>query len=71
MKGSSVEVEHSQAGRHLQTMIHPEENDKTPLVVNKSMKRKTISASIWASDDHPLSISTFLPLLNVLSFSSK
>jgi hypothetical protein len=35
------------------------------------VKRKTIQASIWASDEHPLSIGTFLPLLNVLSFSSK
>lgn len=42
-----------------------------PLVLNKSMKRKTVSANIWASNEHPLSIGTFLPLLHVLSFSSK
>jgi hypothetical protein len=52
----------------VQTMIHP---DESPLVVNKTVKRKTVQASIWASSEHPLSIGTFLPLLNVLSFSSK
>lgn len=66
LKLTGVEVEPQ---RHLQTMIQPED---TPLVqVNKTVKRKTIQASIWASDEHPLSIGTFLPLLNVLSFSSK
>jgi hypothetical protein len=49
-------------------MIHP---DESPLLVNKTVKRKTVQASIWASSEHPLSIGTFLPLLNVLSFSSK
>jgi hypothetical protein len=49
--------------------MHPEDN--TPLAINKSTKRKNIQATIWASNEHPLSIGTFLPLLNVLSFSSK
>jgi len=65
---SGVEMETNQANRHLQTMVQPEDNH---LIVNKSTKRKTIHATVWASDEHPLSIGTFLPLLNVLSFSSK
>lgn len=67
LKISQVEMEASQ-GRHLQTII-ANDDASTPLVVHS--KRKTIQATVWASHEHPLSISTFLPLLNVLSFSSK
>lgn len=39
---------------------------------NKKTTKKTINASIWlCKSQHPLSIESFLPLLQVLSFSSK
>ena len=38
---------------------------------NKKTTVKSINASIWLCKDHPLSIESFLPLLQVLSFSSK
>lgn len=41
----------------------------TPIVTKSN--RRTFNASIWLCQDHPLSIETFLPLLQVLSFSSK
>jgi len=38
---------------------------------NKKITKKTINASIWLCKDYPLSLDSFLPLLQVLSFSSK
>ena len=38
---------------------------------DKKITKKSISASIWLSKQHPLSLESFLPLLQVLSFSSK
>ena len=38
---------------------------------NKKTTVKSINASVWLSKEHPLSIDSFLPLLQVLSFSSK
>ena len=38
---------------------------------NKKTSSKNISASIWISKQHPLSLDSFLPLLEILSFSSK
>lgn len=38
---------------------------------NKKTTKKTINASIWVSNKHPLSLDSFFPLLHVLSFSSK
>jgi hypothetical protein len=38
---------------------------------NKKTTVKSINASIWLCKEHPLSIESFLPLLQVLSFSSK
>lgn len=58
-----------EASRPLNTFVQPEQEQVPFLITNK--KRKTIQANVWASSEHPLSISTFLPLLNVLSFSSK
>jgi hypothetical protein len=37
----------------------------------KKTTKKTINASLWLCRDHPLSLDSFLPLLQVLSFSSK
>ena len=71
MKLNSDIVENDHSGRHLQTVNHGDDQPIIPLVLSKSMKRKTVSANIWASQEHPLSIETFLPLLHVLSFSSK
>ena len=41
----------------------------TPIITKST--RRTFNASMWLCQDHPLSIETFLPLLQVLSFSSK
>jgi hypothetical protein len=38
---------------------------------DKKISKKTISASLWICNNHPLSLDSFLPLLHVLSFSSK
>jgi hypothetical protein len=38
---------------------------------NKKTTKKTITAGIWLSKNHPLSLDSFFPLLHVLSFSSK
>ena len=38
---------------------------------NKKITKKTINASIWICQNHPLSLDSFFPLLHVLSFSSK
>ena len=38
---------------------------------NQKTTKKTINASIWLSQEHPLSLDSFFPLLHVLSFSSK
>jgi hypothetical protein len=38
---------------------------------NKKVTKKSINASLWLSKEHPLSLDSFLPLLQVLSFSSK
>lgn len=38
---------------------------------NKKITRKTINASIWLCNNHPLTLDSFIPLLQVLSFSSK
>ena len=38
---------------------------------NKKTTKKTINASIWLCNKYPLSLDSFLPLLQVLSFSSK
>jgi hypothetical protein len=38
---------------------------------NKKTTKKTINASIWICQNHPLSLDSFFPLLHVLSFSSK
>jgi hypothetical protein len=40
-------------------------------MTNKKTTKKTINANIWLSKSHPLSLDSFLPLLQVLSFSSK
>lgn len=37
----------------------------------KKTSKKTINASIWVCNNHPLSLDSFFPLLHVLSFSSK
>jgi hypothetical protein len=39
--------------------------------VQQKQSRKTIQADLWLANKHPLTIETFLPLLHVLSFSSK
>ena len=53
-------------------LVQPESNNLsglTPMITKSA--RRTFSANIWLCQDHPLSIETFLPLLQVLSFSSK
>lgn len=40
-------------------------------VITQKQTRKTIQANLWLANNHPLNIETFLPLLHVLSFSSK
>lgn len=71
MKLNSDIVEKDHPGRHLKTVNHDDDPPLIQLVSKESMKRKTVSAGIWSSLEHPLSIETFLPLLHVLSFSSK
>jgi len=39
--------------------------------IGKNTTKKTINASIWLCNQHPLSLDSFLPLLEVLAFSSK
>jgi hypothetical protein len=34
-------------------------------------EQKTISASVWAAKDYPISVETLQPLFHVLSFASK
>ena len=46
-------------------------NTMQGFATDKKVSRKTISASLWLSTTHPLSLASFLPLLEVLSFSSK